>query len=182
MQIPVEIAAYLAGSMDSDGTIGIKRSTYHQRIRKDARSPVYSERIALKHVTPQVPDLLHEWFGGSLRVERSPMPNGRPMHSWAATDKGAAIALSVMLPYLRVKHEQALNCLALRASKDRPRSETHARRSEPTISRNRWGEAAIHRLEVSQATLAEREDLYERARLLNRVGITQLEAQRTRSK
>lgn len=166
-----ELLAYLAGAIDSDGSIGIRRSTYHQRVRGDARAPVYSERVGLKQVTPQIPELLKECFGGHLGTTRSQTANGRDLLSWQVTDKAAAECLRALLPFLRVKRAQAENCLALRASKDRPRLETHVRRDQPTVSLNRWGESRVHRLEVSPETLAEREALYIHAKELNRVGV-----------
>ena len=59
--------AYLAGAMDSDGCISVKRSTYAMRVRGDAGTPVFSERVIFKQVTPEIPTLLKELFGGSLR-------------------------------------------------------------------------------------------------------------------
>lgn len=170
MNVPPELAAYLAGAMDSDGSIGVRRSTYAKRVTGDARAPVYSERIVLKQVTPEIPTLLKETFGGSLMLQSGSAVRGRPLYYWEATNQVASSALAVLLPYLRIKRQQAENCLALRASKDRPRSETHVLRA-PAMSNARWGETMIARREVSSATLAERESIYLRAKELNRVGI-----------
>lgn len=164
------VLAYLAGAMDSDGSIGIRRSTYAMRVTRDARQPVFSERIGLKQVTPQIPMLLKETFGGTLHLQGPSAVKGRPLYSWEATNKVAADALREMLPYLRVKREQAENALALRASKERPRRETHTHR-EAVETNARWGKAMVRRLEVSAATIAEREALYRRAHELNHVGI-----------
>jgi len=111
--------AYLAGAMDSDGCFGIKRSTYHMRVRKDATNPTFSERLLFKQVTPQVPELLSQVFGGTVRQEKpSCMKNGRPLHSWTITDKKAAAACRQLLPYLRVKRRQCELLLELRKTKD----------------------------------------------------------------
>ena len=168
--IPSEVAAYLAGAMDSDGSIGIRRSTYATRVTGDARHPVFSERIGLKQVTPEIPELLKATFGGSLMMQKPSAAKGRPLYYWEATNQVAADALVALLPYLRIKRRQAENVLALRASKDRPRSETHTRREASEVN-GRWGAVSIRRLEVSTATLNEREALYERAKALNRVGV-----------
>lgn len=170
MDIPSELAAYLAGAIDSDGSIGIRRSTYAVRVSGDSRQPTYSERVCLKQVTPEIPQLLKATFGGSLMVQRPSTTKGRPLHYWEATNAVAADALDALLPYLRIKRAQAENCLALRASKSRPRSETHSHR-EAVAAMTGTGEHMIRRLEVSPATLAERDALYEKARVLNRVGI-----------
>lgn len=112
-----ETLAYLAGAMDSDGSIGIKKSTYHRRVRGDAKNAIYSERISLKQVTPQIPQLLQETFGGSLGKHLPGTPNSKPLYVYSATDVNAANACQAMLPYLRVKRRQAENLLRLRASK-----------------------------------------------------------------
>jgi hypothetical protein len=167
---PPHLVAYLAGAIDSDGTIGVRRLTYHMRVRGDARQPTYSERVMLKQVTPQIPELLKSTFGGSLTMQPPTATRGRLLYCWEATNRVAAAAFSAMIPYLTVKREQALNALALRASKDRPRSETHSYR-DAAETRARWGQTMIRRLEVSAATIAERESIYQRALELNRVGI-----------
>lgn len=109
--------AYLAGAIDSDGSIGIKRSTYHIRVRKDAVNATYSERILLKQVTPHIPELLRECFGGSFQTQKASTEDGKPLYSYACTDKNAAIACELMLPYLRIKKPQAQLVLELRESK-----------------------------------------------------------------
>jgi len=169
MTIPSEIAAYLAGAIDSDGSIGIRRSTYSAR-HGEGRQATYSERICLKQVTPQIPELLKTTFGGSLMVQKPSVAKGRPLYYWEATNQVAADALTVMLPYLLIKRGQAENALALRASKSRPRSQTHTHR-EAVETRARWGATMVRRLEVSADTIAEREKIYLRAKELNRVGI-----------
>lgn len=169
MTVPLEVAAYLAGAMDSDGSIGIRRSTYAIRVTGDSANPTFSERICLKQVTPQIPELLKETFGGSLLVQRPSAAMGRPLHYWEATNKVASNALRVMLPFLRIKRAQAENCLALRESKDRPYAEIRSFK-EVSMSRNRWGDVAVRRNEVSPSVIAERQGLYERAKLLNKVG------------
>lgn len=109
--------AYLAGAMDSDGHFSIKKSTYHRRVRKDAFNAVYSERIGLHQVTPQIPSLLHACFGGSYFLGKGPTPNSRPLYRWQSTDLKAAKACIALLPYLRVKRAQAKVLLELRESK-----------------------------------------------------------------
>lgn len=112
------VYAYLAGAMDSDGSFGIKRSTYHLRVRGDAVNPIFYERASLKQVTPEIPMLLKEAFGGSLRLNKGGTENSKPLHGWEATAKQAAEAVRLMRPYLRVKAAQADALLELRESHD----------------------------------------------------------------
>src|SRR6185312_15248159 len=101
--------AYLAGAIDSDGTIGIKRSTYAMRVRGDAGAAIFSERVALRQTSPIVPEMLRARFGGSLYMTKPSTVNGKPLYSWAATDLRALECLRSLLPFLRIKRQQAEN-------------------------------------------------------------------------
>lgn len=152
--------AYLAGVIDSDGTIGIKRSTYAMRVRKDAGAPMYSERIAVKQVTPEAIDLLKLTFGGYRFVTKSSLKNGRLLHGWQVTDLAAAKCLTAIRPFLRIKTAQADNCLALRSVKDRSRAE-----------RTPFGRGHVGGIARSEGASAEMEGLYVLAHELNAVGL-----------
>lgn len=102
----VATLAYLAGAMDSDGFFSIKKSTYHLRVRRDAVNAVYSERVGLKQVTPHVPQLLRDTFGGSFTGQPSNTKNGRPLFGYNATDRVAANICAALRPYIRIKAEQ----------------------------------------------------------------------------
>lgn len=110
--------AYLAGAMDSDGCFSIKKSTYRIRVSKDSANPTYSERLSLKQVTPQIPELLKKTFGGTVNLRPSQTENGKPLYVWVVTDKVAAGACGALLPYLLVKRQQAELVSELRESKE----------------------------------------------------------------
>jgi len=116
---PPVLLAYCAGVIDSDGTIGVKRSTYQVRVVKDSTQPIFSERIAVRQVELEAIELLHSLFGGYLRIGEPPSAKkGRPLNMWMVTDKQAAECLRLLLPYLRIKRKQAENCLRLRELKE----------------------------------------------------------------
>ena len=152
--------AYLAGAVDSDGTIGIKRSTYSMRVLGESSTAVFSERVALRQVQKIVPAMLKERFGGSLYITKPSCPGGKPLYSWAATDLRAVACIKGLLPYLRIKRAQALNCLALRVVKEKSKKARVAR------GRGHRG-AAPRRADLTEAM----EDLYSNAKRLNVVGI-----------
>lgn len=110
--------AYLAGVLDSDGTIGVKRNTYSVRIVGDSAQPTYSERIHIRQVERAALELFAETFGGNIGVTDPYAKRGRPLFNWGQTDRKAAATLVALLPYLRIKRAQAENCLALRAVKE----------------------------------------------------------------
>jgi hypothetical protein len=117
--------AYLAGAVDADGCFMIRRSTYHARVRHDAANPVFSERVCLKQVTPQVPQLLRDVAGGGRCVLQKPSckKNGRPLYSFDCTDRVAARLAELLLPYLKIKRRHAELLLELRKSKSTPYSQ-----------------------------------------------------------
>lgn len=113
--------AYAAGVIDSDGYIGVHRNTYAMRVRGDAKQAVYAPRVGVKQVTPQALDLLHDLFNGH-RYNGKPTGNGRPLMVWQVHSAQAVRVCEALLPYLRIKREQALNAIAvgqLNASGDR---------------------------------------------------------------
>lgn len=157
--------AYLAGVIDSDGYLSVKRTTYHMRVRGDAGNPVFSEKIGCKQVTPEAIDVLHATFGGYRRVEKPSSPNGRPLHSWVVTDRNAAAAAEALLPYLRIKREQAILLLQVRALKGAPRLAT----GEFDQMANQWGTTTMRaKKRVSPETIAEMENLRLQSMALNR--------------
>lgn len=110
--------AYCAGVIDSDGTIGIKRSTYAMRCRGDASQAMYSERVGVRQVEPAAIEVLHRLFGGYRGINDPNAKRGKPLHCWQVSDMRAARCLALIVPYLRIKRAQAENCLSLREVKD----------------------------------------------------------------
>lgn len=157
---PVDVLAYAAGVIDSDGSIGVRRSTYAMRVRGDAGAPTFSARVCVKQVTPQAVALLKETFGGSLMMQRPSVSRGKPLHYWEIHSRSAVACLHLILPYLRIKREQAENCIALYALVTRSKSERVAR------GRKHAGSAPR-----DPALTAEMEVLYEKAKALNCTGV-----------
>lgn len=124
------------------------------RVVGDAKSPNFSERVMLKHVTPEVPQMLKDAFGGSLRLEHK--PSGRSLWSWNATDLRAVACLRAVLPHLRVKRQQALNCLALRELKDQSKI--------ARVAKGRGHMGSAPRLAETTAAM---EALYAKAKAMN---------------
>lgn len=144
--------AYLAGLVDGEGYIGVKRTA-----RRDATSPIYHERIQVRMVHEGAIRLLAETLGGNYYREKAHANNGRPLFCYQASDAKAAAILELLLPYLVVKRAAAENVLRLRASKNDPRARLR-------------GGMRQRRL-MDPAVLAEREAIYLRAKELNRVGV-----------
>lgn len=106
--------AYAAGVIDSDGCIGIRRSDYAMRVRGDATQAIYFERVTVKQVEPAAVDLLNALFPATRGITDPSAKRGRPLHYWHIHSRAAGAALVALLPYLRIKREQAINAIKMR--------------------------------------------------------------------
>lgn len=117
----VDLLAYAAGVIDSDGSISIRLDTYAMRVRRVKTGPIYKERVSLKQIEPQVVDLFHHWFGGSRFISRSQRKRAQPLHTWQIVNRMASTFLVAIAPYLRIKRRHAELCVELRRLKDQSR-------------------------------------------------------------
>lgn len=104
------VLSYLAGVIDSDGYIGVQRSTYGQRTGH-MKSVSYSPRIICRQVTPEAVDLLHETFPGYRTTNDPSAKRGRPLHHWSVHSAAAGRCLEALLPFLRIKRDRATNAI-----------------------------------------------------------------------
>ena len=111
MGIDQLVLSYLAGAMDSDGCVRVSKSN------RPNRHPAYYSLIVLGQVTPEIPELLKETFGGTVYIRKSMGPY-RSMYMYHAWSHAAAAACESMLPYLRIKKKQATLLLEFQGSLD----------------------------------------------------------------
>lgn len=97
--------AYLAGVVDSDGWIGIRRT-------RTRWADTYQPGVAVKQVTPEAVSLAHATFGGHLWQQAPGATRGRPLWTWGVTAAAVVPVLRSLRPYLRIKAAQADNALA----------------------------------------------------------------------
>lgn len=146
--------AYLAGVMDSDGWFTIKRED--RQAPSGSRWVTYSEIAGCGQVRPEAVELLHRGFGGAIRERRREgHPTWQPMYYWLCQGRAAAELAAALSPYLRIKREHAALLLDLRASKDRPFSET------------RVASTSLRGRALSPAVVAERHRLFLTIRAMN---------------
>lgn len=105
--------AYIAGLMDGEAYIGIKRSKPYKC--QGLHNPAYHARIQIRMVDEPAIKFIADNLGGKYYKEKSHSGGGRVLYCWQASDKLAAEIISIVLPYLRVKRKQAETVLALRA-------------------------------------------------------------------
>lgn len=104
---PVDLA-YIAGFMDGEGTIGMKR----EQRRSVSGGYSYQAYITAANTDPVVIEWLYSLFGGNIR--KRPInpgfssPNAKPhLYVWAVGAKTAVAICELLLPYLRMKRRQA---------------------------------------------------------------------------
>src|SRR3954452_14900931 len=159
------VLSYLAGVIDSDGSITIAVDTW--RVRNKGYAPSYSENIAIGQCDPQAINLLKETFGGHIRIEKARGEFRRPVYFWGVTDKNAVLCARALLPYLRIKRRQAELMLRLRKIKDRGR-EVNTYLEDPPVMRNtRWGMRPYRRRFLRPEVQAEYDALVTEVRSLN---------------
>ncbi len=123
----IVLRAYLAGVMDADGYFTFKRTP--AQFGRDGHmisTARYSEAVGLNQITDEVISILQARFGGNVAYYAARTAGSRPMFRWRVNDRKAAAVAADLLPFLRIKRRDAELLLAMRADKDRPRTETRA--------------------------------------------------------
>lgn len=98
--------AYIAGVIDSDGYITIHKNT-------SIMPPIYSPRIGINQVEPQAVLLAKELFGGNIQIVSPDHFGRKSMYYWQLGSNGLIEALRELIPFMRIKKEQALIALRL---------------------------------------------------------------------
>jgi hypothetical protein len=97
--------AYLAGVVDSDGSINIVRGKPYG-VQK---APRHRLRIDIAQLERGAIDLAYSLFGGYMSHEKANLLLRRPnqLYHWYVDDARAASMLEAIRPYLRNKQQQA---------------------------------------------------------------------------
>lgn len=101
--------AWAAGFFDGEGHVQITRGY----LKRADWGPYYHMLISATQLREEPLRELVALFGGTICLE------SRGLYIWTCTTRNAAAALERMLPYLRVKREQALVALAFQARRKR---------------------------------------------------------------
>lgn len=108
--------AYLAGVIDSDGYISAANSTHKGR-------RYFGAAVGIAGTRRDPHDLAAGFFGGSVRIyyPKDGRAHHRPQYQWQRYGRSAVPVISAVLPYLRVKAEQARLALELQETVDEAR-------------------------------------------------------------
>lgn len=163
-----EKLAYLAGLVDGEGYIGIKRSKPYKP--NNEISVKYHARIQVRMVDEIGIKLLKETLGGWYYKEKPSCNNGRPLYCFQASDKSAASILEKLLPYLIIKKRQAKTVLELTEMK----KQTYKHRTKIVGYRQmkHWTGKIIQmpNLAYSDEFVSQMESLWQQCINLNRTG------------
>lgn len=109
-----EDLAYIGGFFDGEGSI-----TIHENFRPSPRgkSPNHTLQVSIGNTDGRVLAWIHSHFGGSLTLRPATKPRHREVSQWIIRSNGAASFLSAILPFLRMKNEQAGIGLKFQAEK-----------------------------------------------------------------
>ncbi len=120
--------AYLAGFIDGEGTIGMKRE---QRSHSKHGSGSYVPYVSAANTDPQVIEWLHMVFGGGLRKRATTVGgNAKPfIWVWAVGARASVAVCKELMPFLRMKRPQAQ--LLISACQDRWGMGSATRRAGP---------------------------------------------------
>ena len=103
LPLPDETAlAYLAGLFDGEGSVNI----FKQPNKKERITPRHFLEIGIINTHKGVLQWVLETFGGRFGLEQDPARHHRTWR-WRASSSEACDVLLAILPYLRVKKEQA---------------------------------------------------------------------------
>lgn len=134
--IPTEDWAYAAAAIDGEGTLTINR----QRRRS------YSSVVEVFNTNSLFTEWLQKTFGGWVYTYPSRDKKWKPQHQWVLSGRNTEEFLCGVLPYLKLKEEQAQILRSLNALRKK----------------------APHR--ISDDDIAQRQALYEKVQSLNRRG------------
>jgi DNA modification methylase len=110
-----ELLAYLAGIIDGEGSLSIKKSTYRMRSEKhrDMKHPEYSPRVSVKNLNKDVLMLLRQEFGGCVYREkqiyqgRNSFKRNRILWAYDVHSRRAYNLVKTLYPFLIIKKPQA---------------------------------------------------------------------------
>ena len=96
--------AYLAGLFDGEGCIMIVRRSPFSIGHK---SVYHYLSLSLTMANQQMPELFQYYFGGSAKPVKKQTVGRQPLWRWDITHNGALGVLRALLPYLRLKLDEA---------------------------------------------------------------------------
>jgi hypothetical protein len=161
--------AYVAGLVDADGYIGIKKAAAYKC--QGRKTPGYHGRIQIRMVSEEAIAFISTLLGGWYYKEKPSAKKGRPLYCFQASDKSAEKILKTIVPFLKIKKESAKTVIALRnlqANGAKHRTKILGYRNFPN---SHGTPRKVPNLVFSDEYVAQCESLYMQCKELNRVGV-----------
>ena len=95
--------AYIAGFVDGEGYIGIKKKIR----RRTNYSPCYSERVSVGNINKEVIDNINNLVNGYVKYRKASKLTKNGCWYWEVTEEKARKFLKMIYPYLIVKKPEA---------------------------------------------------------------------------
>lgn len=143
--------AYIAGFVDGEGSIGM----YIKNPIKESHHTYYREQVTITQVDRGVLEYIQNFFPGSLTRKKTYSAKHRPAHQLKWTTVNAVDFVRAILPYLRVKREQAETIIQFR------KSMKHVDRHQKGFG-GKW---------ITDEEEGRRKRFYDRIKSLNRTGV-----------
>lgn len=151
--------AYIAGLIDGEGYIGIKRT---KTLRNGRVNPQYQERIQIRMVDEPAIKFITDMLGGYYYAEK-PHSKGRKLYCYSASDRIAINIINTILPYLRVKRNVSLCVLEFNKFRSTP-----DKRPVKIKMLGRWGkEIEVTRYRFSDEYISRCEKFWKKCSDLN---------------
>lgn len=161
--------AYMAGLVDGEGYIGVKKSKAYKS--QGRQSVGYHARIQIRMVDEAAIKFIAEQLGGWYYKEKPSVAKGRPLYCYQASDKRAETVLRTLLPFLKVKAPSARAVLSLREMQANGRQHRTKITGHRTL--NHWAgvKVRVANKSFSDEYVARCEAIYLQCKALNKVGI-----------
>lgn len=100
--------AYIAGLIDGEGCISLEPPG----MTRTGKFRAPRARVIVSMTTPDVLHWLKATVGGGMWERKSRQPTQKPVWTWTLSGRAVAALLVGLLPYLKVKDEQARVAIA----------------------------------------------------------------------
>jgi len=113
---------YLAGFFDGDGSISIKRQNHPQ----STRGVCYTLQVAVTNTNKEIVEHFKKvWKAGHIQTKTPLKQTHKTAYVWRVTGRTAKMVLEPLLPFLRVRKEQAVLALEFQTYKNYSQSESN---------------------------------------------------------
>ena len=147
--LTAEKLAYVAGIIDGEGHISIRRSMPANASKQKRLSPAYEIMVGITNTSPKLIEFLKDEFGGTVTLMNQDRPeHHKPCFRWGLSSNQAIRFIEAIAPFLLVKKERAELVLAYS-------------RIKPEYDRTNEG----YRI-VSEETIKAKDEIYHRIRSL----------------